>query len=345
MDSRRTFPYRRSLVRMRVTSLLFLVLLVLAASVATHVRDDTWAVIVNSSKFYLNYRHTANAMTVYHALKRMGLPDSRIILMHADCSTCDPRNPFPGVTYTRPGKPLEREAAGAQSGLAHSLYDGAPEVDYRDKDVTAESVLRVLTGNTYGAGSKQVLGSTNSSNVLVYLTGHGGDGFLKFHDQTELMSSDLGAAVEYMDRVGRYKNLLLVLDTCQASTMYEDVGSVLGGWAGVASSPRGKSSYAMNHDGRVGAFLVDEFTAHMADWLERYHGKKGGGRNEKPETVGDMIAYVTRQPMSSEVQFDGSKADRRRGGLAIESFFGGIRVVGSGWRAAEKAAWDAQLAP
>ena len=79
---------------MLVTSLLFLVLLVLAAIVATQaggdrrvdvrdvrdVRDDTWAVIVNSSKFYLNYRHTANAMTVYHALKRMGLPAAKCLV-------------------------------------------------------------------------------------------------------------------------------------------------------------------------------------------------------------------------------------------------------------------------
>lgn len=323
---------------MRVLILLFATFLLSALAAATSATSasangdsDTWAVIVNSSKFYLNYRHTANAMAVYHALRRLGLPDSRIILMHADCSTCDPRYPFPGVTYTLPGVPLENERRQAS-------LDSLPiEVDYRDKDVTAESLLRVLTGNTYGGSSNQVLASTNNSNVLLYLTGHGGDGFLKFHDQTELMSSDLGSAVEYMYRAGRYKNLLIVLDTCQASTMYEDVDAGVGRWAGVASSQRGKSSYALNHDGRVGAFLVDEFTQHMSEWLRRYY-TGGEGR----QTVGDMLAYVMRQPMSSDVQYDKSRAAGGEG-VAMKSFFEGRGVVGSGWRAEEKAAWDTQL--
>lgn len=30
---------------------------------------DTWAVIVNSSRFWLNYRHTANALGLYRSLK------------------------------------------------------------------------------------------------------------------------------------------------------------------------------------------------------------------------------------------------------------------------------------
>ena len=30
---------------------------------------DTWAVIVNSSRFWLNYRHTANALGLYRSLR------------------------------------------------------------------------------------------------------------------------------------------------------------------------------------------------------------------------------------------------------------------------------------
>lgn len=42
------------------------------------------------------------------------------------------------------------------------------------------------------------LGSDASSNVLVYLTGHGGDGFLKFQDNEEVSSQDVADAVEQM---------------------------------------------------------------------------------------------------------------------------------------------------
>lgn len=32
--------------------------------------DDTWAVILSSSRYWLNYRHSANALAVYQAVRR-----------------------------------------------------------------------------------------------------------------------------------------------------------------------------------------------------------------------------------------------------------------------------------
>ena len=32
--------------------------------------DDTWAVIASGSRYWLNYRHAANALGVYQAVKR-----------------------------------------------------------------------------------------------------------------------------------------------------------------------------------------------------------------------------------------------------------------------------------
>jgi len=55
------------------------------------------------------------------------------------------------------------------------------QVDYRGYEVTVENFIRVLTGRLPPSTprSKRLL-SDNRSNVLIYMTGHGGDGFLKF---------------------------------------------------------------------------------------------------------------------------------------------------------------------
>lgn len=45
--------------------------------------------------------------------------------------------------------------------------------------------------------SKQLL-TDERSNILVYLTGHGGDEFLKFQDNEELSAFDLADAFEQM---------------------------------------------------------------------------------------------------------------------------------------------------
>ncbi len=55
---------------------------------------SNWAVLVSTSRHWLNYRHSANALAMYRVLKRFGFPDSHIILMLSDDHACNPRNPF-----------------------------------------------------------------------------------------------------------------------------------------------------------------------------------------------------------------------------------------------------------
>lgn len=66
-------------------------------------------------------------------MKRLGIPDSNIILMLADDVACNARNKFPGCIYSSAGRTLD-------------LYGDNIEVDYRGYEVTVENFLRVLTG-------------------------------------------------------------------------------------------------------------------------------------------------------------------------------------------------------
>lgn len=58
---------------------------------------NNWAVLVCSSRYWFNYRHVANVLSMYRSVKRLGLPDSRILLMLADDMACNSRNPKPGI--------------------------------------------------------------------------------------------------------------------------------------------------------------------------------------------------------------------------------------------------------
>lgn len=73
------------------------------------------------------------------------------------------------------------------------------EVDYRGYEVTADNFVRLLTDRLDAniPRNKRLL-SDQQSNVLIYLTGHGGDGFLKFQDSEELTEVDLADAIETM---------------------------------------------------------------------------------------------------------------------------------------------------
>lgn len=69
---------------------------------------NNWAILVCTSRFWFNYRHVANVLSLYHSIKRLGVPDrlefllfirpifSNIIMMLSDNIPCNPRNPDPG---------------------------------------------------------------------------------------------------------------------------------------------------------------------------------------------------------------------------------------------------------
>lgn len=58
--------------------------------------------------------------------------------------------------------------------------------------VTVENFLRVLTGrHPPGTPLNRQLRPGPRSRVLVYMTGHGGDEFLKFHNHEEVGGEDL----------------------------------------------------------------------------------------------------------------------------------------------------------
>lgn len=68
-----------------------------------------------------------------------------------------------------------------------------------------ENFVRLLIGRVPPdtPRSKRLL-TDEGSNVLIYLTGHGGDGFLKFQDSEEITSQELADALEQMWQKRRY---------------------------------------------------------------------------------------------------------------------------------------------
>ena len=57
-------------------------------------------ILLSSSKFYFNYRHSTNVLMVYEYLKDKGITDDQIILMIPSDHACSAKNPFPGTVYS-----------------------------------------------------------------------------------------------------------------------------------------------------------------------------------------------------------------------------------------------------
>jgi hypothetical protein len=94
-----------------------------------------YAVIVSTSKDFHNYRHVSNALSVYHAVRTLGIPDSRIILMLGGDVPCDPRNAECDAIYNSNARDVNLYPSG-EKGV---------EADYKGADVTVEALLGVIT--------------------------------------------------------------------------------------------------------------------------------------------------------------------------------------------------------
>lgn len=174
--------------------------------------------------------------------------------MLADDMACNPRNPKPATVFSHKNMEL-------------NVYGDDVEVDYRSYEVTVENFLRVLTGRIPSSTprSKRLL-SDDRSNILIYMTGHGGNGFLKFQDSEEITNIELADAFEQMWQKRRYNELLFIIDTCQGASMYERFYSP--NIMALASSQVGEDSLSHQPDPAIGVHLMDRYTFYVLEFLE-----------------------------------------------------------------------------
>ncbi|CBY09919.1 unnamed protein product [Oikopleura dioica] len=216
---------------------------------------NNWAVLVCASRYWFNYRHIANTLAVYRSVKQLGIPDSQIMLFLADDMACNGRNADIGAVYNHKNKLID-------------LYGNDVEVDFRGEEVTVENLVRLLTGRQdKDTPRSRRLGTNSKSNVLFYLTGHGGENFLKFQDDEEISAKELSDAFEQMKQKERFNELLFIIDTCQGESMIRSTYTE--GFVGFASSKVGEDSLSHHVDHDLGVYMVDRFTYHLLEFLEK----------------------------------------------------------------------------
>ncbi|KAL0604055.1 GPI-anchor transamidase, partial [Plecturocebus cupreus] len=231
-------------------------------------------------------------------------PPIHIVLMLADDMACNPRNPKPATVFSHKNMEL-------------NVYGDDVEVDYRSYEVTVENFLRVLTGRIPPSTprSKRLL-SDDRSNILIYMTGHGGNGFLKFQDSEEITNIELADAFEQMWQKRRYNELLFIIDTCQGASMYERFYSP--NIMALASSQVGEDSLSHQPDPAIGVHLMDRYTFYVLEFLEEINPASQTNMN-------DLVC-----PKSLCVSTPGHRTDlfqRDPKNVLITDFFGSVRKV------------------
>ena len=187
--------------------------------------------------------------------------------MNANEAPCDHRNGAVGKIYNSPGN------------LSATLFDEKIEIDYRGLDVNPEAFIRVLTGNHLATTTKsQMLMTNENSTILIFLTGHGGNEFFKFHDQEELSAQDIAIALKYMEIKKRYKKILFIADTCQASTLFNYIKSP--NIITIGSSRKDENSWAYISDPTIRVPLIDRFSYSIHNYFQYIHNYQSFNSNK-----------------------------------------------------------------
>ncbi|KAF6031997.1 PIGK [Bugula neritina] len=226
--------------------------------------------------------------------------------MLADDMACNPRNPQAATVFNNKNEAI-------------NVYGDDVEVDYRGYEVTVETFLRVLTGRLPETTprSKRLL-TDERSNVLVYMTGHGGDGFLKFQDAEEISSDELADAFGQMHQKLRYHELLFIIDTCQAASMYKKFYSP--NIVAIASSKVGEDSLSHHIDPAIGVYVIDRYTYYALDFLEKVN-------SQSKKTLGQFFKVCPRHLCKSTVTTRVDLFNRDPDNVLMTDFFGSVRNI------------------
>jgi len=162
--------------------------------------------------------------------------------------------------------------------------------------------------------SKRLL-TDDRSNIFVYMTGHGGNEFLKFQENEEISAFDIADAFEQMWQKKRYNEIFLMVDTCQANTMFSKIYSpnVLA----TGSSELGENSYSYENDADVGVAVIDTFTHYILEFMEEIN-------KTSQLTMQDLFNTYSFEKIKSTPGVRSDLFSRPLDRTLITDFFGGV---------------------
>nr|CAG4635500.1 EOG090X07K0 [Artemia franciscana] len=278
--------------------------LILSAESSKSSHTNNWAVLVETSRFWFDYRHVANLLSIYRSVKRLGIPDSQIILMMAEDIACNPRNPRPATVFNNAEQHI-------------NVYGEEIEVDYRGQGVTVDNFVRLLTGRLppETPKSKQLL-TDEGSNILVYMTGHGNDGSFKFQGREDLTDVKIANAFREMWQKRRYNEILFIADTCQAASLFQKLSSP--NILAIGSSLVGEYSFAHDVDPAIGVHIIDQYTHHVFEFLKSV-------TQDSDKRMSEFLEICPEKRCLSTIGIRLDLYERDPQGVKVTEFFGTIR--------------------
>jgi glycosylphosphatidylinositol transamidase (GPIT) subunit GPI8 len=213
-------------------------------------KTDFEAVIIAPTNGWINYRHQADGLTLYTLLRDNGVPDDHIILMLYDDIPALPENPIPGNVHHVP------EGSNIRLGA---------NVAYTGSQVTAATLNNVLTGTKTDL-TPVVLDSNASTDVFIYIVGHGDPGTIDFWNGNLFTTDNITRITDTMSREQKYRQLVFMDDTCFGESIAANLTAP--GIIYLTGASSTEPSFAATYDIDIKQWISDEFTLEAVDLIQ-----------------------------------------------------------------------------
>ena len=169
---------------------------------------DNWALVIGTSDTWDNYRHQADALSIYQMLKRHGYDDDHIVLILADNIAYDPQNIYPGEVYVVP------KGEGGEN-----VYKDVV-VDYRLNDIPLGALRKIILGEK-SEEFPHVFNADEHSNIFMYWCGHGNRGKVAWGSNQQLDKNTMAEGWKEITEAKKYRKFLSVTDACYSGSLGE----------------------------------------------------------------------------------------------------------------------------
>ena len=242
-----------------------------------------YAVLVQGSNGWSNYRHEADVLSIYQMLKANGYDDDHIILVCADDCANASKNKDAGAVRTDPsGKNLRQGAV----------------IDYHNADLTPQDICNILKGVKTDK-TPVVLPADAGQNVLLFWSGHGrseavnGANEMAWRDLPagQGMTADmLAETLQSMADAHQFRQMLVCLEPCYSANMGAALEGITGVLAICSAGPY-EQSFADSWSNELGVWMCDRFSRNLV-----------GHVSSMPDgTYRDLYLYCAQHTLGSHV--------------------------------------------
>ena len=222
---------------------------------------DQYAVLVQGSDGFINYRHQADVLSVYQALRRGGFDDDHIILITDATMAAQSRNPQPGTVRNAPGGP---DLLGGTDQLPKAV------VDYDSRDLSARDIADILMGR---ASSRLpiVLPQGEGHNVLFFWSGHGSSQSQGGADEFVWRDTRAGQGftAELLRQTAeqmKFRKLCIAAEPCYGECVIRAIEGIPGVLA-MSGASAAEQSWADHWSDEARIWMCDRFSLNLVNCL------------------------------------------------------------------------------